>query len=102
MNGTSDGGADLEADGTDIEDLFTEDFYVDLVNRSGAASIEPFEIHGEGRIVRRIETATGLGLDRYLPARLLLDGQADPLEDVDEETYDRFESLFLRINSLLR
>ena len=91
-----------EEGGADIEDLFAEDFYVDLVNRSGAASIEPFEIHGEGRIVRRIEAATGLGLDRYLPARLLLDGRADPLEGVDEATYDRFESLFMKINSLLR
>ena len=105
-NGTSGAGVDIdhpiEEGGADIEDLFAEDFYVDLVNRSGAASIEPFEIHGEGRIVRRIEAATGLGLDRYLPARLLLDGRADPLEGVDEATYDRFESLFMKINSLLR
>lgn len=106
LNGTSDPDPAvedrIEDGGADIEDLFAEDFYVDLVNRSGAASIEPFEIHGEGRIVRRIESAIGLGFDRYLPARLLLDGQADPLEGVDEETYDRFESLFLKINSLLR
>ena len=105
-NGTNDSDPDIdhriEEGGADIEDLFAEDFYVDLVNRSGAAAIEPFEIHGEGRIVRRIEAATGLGLDRYLPARLLLDGRADPLEGVDEATYDRFESLFMKINSLLR
>ena len=106
-NGTSDAGPDIdnrieEGGGADIEDLFAEDFYVDLVNRSGAASIEAFEIHGEGRIVRRIEAATGLGLDRYLPARLLLDTRVDPLEGVDEATYDRFESLFMKINSLLR
>ena len=103
-NGASDADPDVDHDndGADLEDLFAEDFYVDLVNRSGAASIEPFEIRGEGRIVRRIEAATGLGLDRYLPARLLLDGRADPLEGVDEATYDRFESLFVKINSLLR
>ena len=85
MNSTSDAGPadveddgpNLEDDGADLEDLFPEDFYVDLVNRSGAASIEPFEIHGEGRVVRRIEVATGQGLDRYLPARLLLDRPAD-------------------------
>ena len=101
-NGTSDAESDVEDDGADIEDLFAEDFYVDLVNRSGAASIEAFEILGEGRIVRRIESATGIGLDRYLPARLLIDWRTDPLERVDEETYDRFESLFMKINSLLR
>ena len=81
-NGTSDADPDIdnqiEEGGADIEDLFAEDLHVDLVNRSGAPSIEPFEIHGEGRTVRRIETATGLGPDRYLPARLLLDGQSDP------------------------
>ena len=97
-----DGGTNLEDAAADVEDLFTEDFYVALVNRSGAASIEPFEIHGEGRVVQRIEAATGRGLDRYLPARLLLDRPADPLDDMDEETCDRFESLFAKINSLLR
>ena len=77
-NGTSDADPDIdnqiEEGGADIENLFAEDFYVDLVNRSGVPSIEPFEIHGEGRTVRRIEAATGLGSDRYLPARHPLDG----------------------------
>ena len=94
-------------DEADIEDLFAEDFYVDLVNRSGAAAIEPFEIRGAGRIVHRIEMATGLGLDRYLPARLLLDRQADPASGrsrrsrMDGDTLDRFESLFSKINELI-
>lgn len=105
-SGPNDAGPEVEdrtdEGGADIEDLFAEDFYVDLVNRSGAASIEPFEILGEGRIVRRIESAIGLGLDRYRPARLLIDRRTDPLEAVDEETFDRFESLFMKINSLLR
>ena len=91
-----------ERDEVDIEDLFAEDFYIELVNRPGAAAIEPFEVHGEGRIVRRNETATGLGLDRYLPARLLLEQRADPLDGVDEGTFERFETLFRKINHLLR
>ena len=105
-NGTGEAGAAVDVEGdrdeVDIEDLFAEEFYVELVNRSGAAAIEPFEIHGEGRIVRRIETATGLGLDRYLPARLLLEQRADPLDGVDEGTFERFETLFRKINHLLR
>ena len=88
-------------DEADIEDLFAEDFYVDLVNRSGAASIEPFEIHGAGRIVHRIEMATGLGLDRYLPARTLLGRQADPASGLDGDTLDRFEALFNKVNKLI-
>ena len=91
----------VDLDEVDIEDLFTTDFYVDLVNRSGAATIEPFEVRGPGRIVRRIETATGLGLDRYLPARLLLDNEADPLARLDSGTFDRFERLFRKINSFI-
>ena len=102
--GFDDAGVDdgLGFDDADIEDLFSDDFYVNLVNRSGAATIEPFEIHGAGRIVRRIEMATGLGLDRYLPARLLLGQQADPISELDDETFDRFEYLLIEINGLLR
>lgn len=85
----------------DIEDLFSENFYVDLVNRSGAATIEPFEVLGNGRIVRRIEEATGIGFDRFRPARLLLDELPDPLDRLDDQTVDRFESLFQKINGFL-
>ena len=103
----ADGGDTARSNGTsdadpDIEDLFAEDLHVDLVNRCGAASNEPVEIHGEGRVVRRIEAATGLGLDRYVPDRHPLDGQPDPLEGVEEAAYDRFESLFMKMNLMLR
>ena len=94
-------------DEADIEDLFAEDFYVDLVNRSGAAAIEPFEIRGAGRIVHRIEMATGLGLDRYLPPgscstvkRIRPSGRSRRSR-MDGDTLDRFESLFSKINGLI-
>ena len=85
----------------EIEDLFAEDFYLDLVNRSGVAAVAPFEVRGSGSIVRRVETATGLGLDRLLPARLLLVGDEDPLDGLDDATRERFESLFVAINEVL-
>ena len=85
----------------DVEDLFAEDFYAGLVNRSGAAVVEWFEVLGEGRIVERIRTATGAPYSRYLPARLLLEGGAELLARVDGETLDRFEALFARINASL-
>ena len=95
----------LDEDGVveeaDIEDLFSEDFYIDLVNLSGAATIEPFEVLGGGRIVRRIEEATGIGFDRFRPARVLLDQREDPFIRLDDESFDRFEALFRRINELL-
>ena len=104
-----DGGApgalqSLEApagEGLEIEDLFAEDFYLDLVNRSGVVAVAPFEVRGSGSIVRRVEAATGLGLDRLLPARLLVLGEDDPLDGPDEPSRERFESLFIAINELL-
>jgi len=76
LSGTSGSEQEIKGDedGADLEDQFAEDFYVVLVNSSGAASLEPFEIRGEGWIVRRIESAIGIGLGRYPPARLLPDG----------------------------
>ena len=85
----------------DVEDLFAEDFYVDLVNSSGAAIVEWFEVLGEGRIVERIRAVTGAPYSRYLPARLLLEGGAELLARVDPDTLDRFEALFGRINASL-
>ena len=88
-------------EGADIEDLFTEEFYVDLVNRSHAAAIEAFEIQGAGRIVERIESATGAGFNRYLPALFLLEHPETLSENLDESTLARFETLFRRVNESL-
>ena len=85
----------------DVEDLFAADFYVELVNRSGAAVVEWFEVLGEGRIAERIRSVTGAPYNRYLPARLLMEGGAELLTRVDGETLDRFETLFGRINESL-
>ena len=93
-------GAPPDGDGLEIEDLFAEDFYLDLVNRSRAASVEPFEVRGAGGIVRRIEAVTGIGLDRFLPARVLLDAEDDPLGRLDGPALDGFEALFVEINKV--
>ena len=85
----------------DIEDLFAEEFYVDLVNRSRAAAIEAFEVQGAGRIVGRIENATGAGFNRYLPALFLLEHPETLSERLDEPTLARFETLFRRVNESL-
>ena len=93
-------GPPADGEGLEIEDLFAEEFYLDLVNRSRAASVEPFEVRGAGGIVRRIETVTGIGLDRFLPARVLLDAEDDPLERLDGPALDGFEALFVEINKV--
>ena len=82
----------------DIEDLFAESFYMDLVNRSNAAAVESFEVQGDGRIVERIETATGTGFNRFLPARFLLEHPEALSERLDDPTLDRFETLFKKVN----
>ena len=82
----------------DIEDLFAESFYVELVNRSNAAAVEAFEVQGDGRIVERIENATGAGFNRYLPARFLLEHADTYSERLDDPTLDRFETLFRKVN----
>ena len=82
----------------DIEDLFAESFYVDLVNRSNAAAVEAFEVRGDGRIVERIESATGAGFNRYLPARFLLEHPDTVSQGLDDTTIDRFETLFRKVN----
>ena len=89
------------SEAADIEDLFTEEFYLDLVNRSHAAAIEAFEIQGAGRIVERIESATGAGFNRYLPALFLLEHPETISENLDESTLARFETLFRRVNESL-
>ena len=93
-------GAPPDGEGLEIEDLFAEDFYLDLVNRSRAASVEAFEVRGAGGIVRRIEAVTGIGLDRFLPARILLDAEDDPLGRLDGPALDGFEALFVEINKV--
>ena len=89
------------AEEADIEDLFAEEFYVELVNRSRAAAIEVFEVQGTGRIVERIENATGAGFNRYLPALFLLEHPEALSERLDESTLERFETLFRRVNESL-
>jgi predicted ATPase len=85
----------------DIEDLFNTDFYLDLLSRSGAASVNPSQLKIKGRVLRRIEAATGASFDHYQPARYLLEHQADLVKSFDKATLDRFEELFRRANALL-
>jgi predicted ATPase len=84
----------------DIEDLFDESFYLLLLSRSGIASLEPGELNGTGRLLKRIEMRIGK-FDHYRPARYLLEHQIELLSQVDPLTLDRFEQLFMRLNALL-
>lgn len=85
----------------DIEDLFDVDFYLNLLNRSGLASLKASQLKTRGRILKRIEAATCTSFDHYQPARYLLEHQEELLKIIDNGTVDRFDLLFRRTNALL-
>jgi hypothetical protein len=84
----------------DIEDMFDEPWYLDLVNSSGAASVNASKLCPGDRIVARIEAVTG-SYDHYRPAAHLLREQETLLPQLSDDVLDRFETLFEQINSRL-
>jgi len=86
---------------SDLEDLFDEDFYLALLNESGAATINKAALDAGPRILKRVEAALGRPPDRYRPAAHLLRNQTKLLSRIDTVTLSRFEALFKRVNSLL-
>jgi predicted ATP-dependent endonuclease of OLD family len=85
----------------DIEDLFDASFYLDLLDRTGIATVKRSELKTAGRIVKRVEAVSGASFDHYQPARYLLEHQVELLKGVDKATLDRFEELFSRANQLV-
>jgi hypothetical protein len=107
----------VDGDQADIEDIMSEDFYVQLVQGVGAE--DPSRaIYGavrvdqlpdksdEPRITRRIDyVLEGFNqprLDHLPPALYFERHQGQLLEQVDSETINRAAALFERLNSLLR
>jgi hypothetical protein len=86
---------------SDIEDLFSEDFYLQLLRESGGPDLQPGQLSPGHRILKRIEAAIGHEFDHYAPAAHLLRNQAALLPQIDVVTLGRFEALFNRLNPLL-
>jgi AAA domain, putative AbiEii toxin, Type IV TA system len=83
-----------------LEDLFEDAFYLHLVAATGVEGLDPEELAGEGSIVRRVERATGTALDRYRPARYLLNQQQRLLPAIGREALHRFARLFATLDEL--
>jgi energy-coupling factor transporter ATP-binding protein EcfA2 len=86
----------------DIEDVFTVDDYLLLYNRAFGTRIEPADLSGTDPLVSRI--ARQQGVDRFdhgRPADALLRHRDEMLPKFSQETLDRFEKLFERINATL-
>ena len=86
----------------DIEDLFSDAEYLELLNKALGKKLKPADLKGSDPLVRRC--ARGLGVERFdhgAPATVLLRNYADILPKLSEETLARFEGLFVAINATL-
>jgi predicted ATPase len=83
-----------------LEDLFDEAFYLHVLAATGYGEIDPEQVAGEGSIVRRVERATGVAVDRYRPARYLLTQQQRLLPAIGREPLHRFARLFATLDEL--
>jgi len=91
----------LQRKEADLEDLFDEDFYLMLLESSGAASLSKSALGAGSRILRRIQEIRGKPIDHFRPAAHLLSNQSTLLPQIDAATLGRFEALFRRVNPLL-
>ena len=85
----------------DIEDMFDEPLYLDLVTTSGAAKPAKTRLGKQPRVIKRIETAIGKEFSHYVPARYFLQNQTTLLLRLSASELDRFEALFKDVNKLL-
>jgi putative AbiEii toxin of type IV toxin-antitoxin system len=83
-----------------VEDLFDDAFYLYLLAAAGVDGLRPEELAGEGSVVRRVEQATGVRVDRYRPARYLLCHQQQLLPTIGREPLHRFARLFATLDEL--
>jgi hypothetical protein len=77
--------------GADIEDLFAPSEYLAIYNSAMETSLKESELTGNGRIVKRIERATG-EFDHGRVAAHFLFKQLEFLSTISPETLQRFES----------
>jgi predicted ATPase len=91
----------------DLEDMFEEDFYLTLVNTEFGTALTTADLRSQApRILGRLEDyflvnplRNGVMFNNFRPARLLAERGASLA--VPNATLDRFEALFIRLNSML-
>ena len=98
-----------ESTEADIEDMFSPDFYLKLVNGTFGSSIELSDLTSRHpRILRQLEEyleSSPLPNDaifnHYRPARYLSDNIDSLANDISDQCLDRFEQAFNAVNALL-
>jgi energy-coupling factor transporter ATP-binding protein EcfA2 len=86
----------------DIEDLFGEDEYLNLYNLAFGANVRSTDLVGSDPIVSRL--ARHLGVERFdhgRPADVFLRRRDEVLPTLSDQSLERFERLFERINETL-
>lgn len=84
----------------DIEDLFTDHEYIELYNATFDTDLKVDQLKGTDRILKRIARARG-DFDHGEPAEYLLRNTAAVIAGLSDDTLDRFEALFGRINATM-
>ncbi|MFJ5229653.1 ATP-dependent nuclease [Kitasatospora sp. NPDC088391] len=85
----------------DIEDLFTPSWYLKLLSAAKVGRFTTAQLNGGGRIIRQVEAIHGGRFDHYQPASHLMRSPGTLLDQIDDQTRNRFEALFTRLNALL-
>ena len=99
----------VESDEADIEDMFDEKFYVELINSAYKSSISlPASQKSHPRILRRIaeylnknQLPENAKFNHYLPARYLSHNITSLEKKIREDTLCRFQKMFDSLNALL-
>jgi predicted ATPase len=106
-------GAFTGADDADIEDMFDPEFYLSLVNSeyhdSLGRPIKKSQLRAEGgRITAMIASclesaspSSKVQFDRYRPARYFAENSASLQSAVSNDTWQRFQEMFKRLNAVL-
>lgn len=84
----------------DIEDLFQSEDYLRLYNDAFNEQLKPSDLKGKDPIVRRI-ARTREDFDHGKPAEVLLRNTDRYLNSISDDTLDRFEAVFQKINQTL-
>lgn len=85
----------------DIEDMFDVGWYLKLLESSKVGRFVKSKLPPGARIVKRVEAELNQKFDHFQPANFLLRTPGTLIDEIDDATKDRFESLFVRLNNLL-
>ena len=99
----------VSASEADIEDMFSPEFYLKLVNRTFKSSVVLADLpEGHPRILRRLEQyfakcplPENASFNHYRPARYFTDNIGSLADELSERELNRFQQAFDALNALL-